>query len=87
MLLSGERIDQLYADDIQIIQSKEVFSFSIDAVLLANFPQLPKRQDCRFVCLAMARSASSLVGKQRKDRPNRITTSFGRYGSTKYSIK
>ncbi|MEO2496573.1 SAM-dependent methyltransferase, partial [Enterococcus faecalis] len=33
MLLSGERIDQLYADDIQIIQSKEVFSFSIDAVL------------------------------------------------------
>ncbi|EBA5302139.1 SAM-dependent methyltransferase, partial [Salmonella enterica] len=42
MLLSGERIDQLYADDIQIIQSKEVFSFSIDAVLLANFPQLPK---------------------------------------------
>ena len=86
MLLSGERIDQLYADDIQIIQSKEVFSFSIDAVLLANFPQLPKRQDCRFVS-AMARSASSLVGKQRKDRPNRITTSFGRYGSTKYSIK
>ena len=43
MLLSGERIDQLYADDIQIIQSKEVFSFSIDAVLLANFPQLPKK--------------------------------------------
>ncbi|MDV4148245.1 SAM-dependent methyltransferase, partial [Enterococcus faecalis] len=42
MLLSGERIDQLYADDIKIIQSKEVFSFSIDAVLLANFPQLPK---------------------------------------------
>ena len=52
MLLSGERIDQLYADDIQIIQSKEVFSFSIDAVLLS-------------ICvLAMARSASSLVGKQ-----------------------
>lgn len=42
MLLSGERIDQLYADGIQIIQSKEVFSFSLDAVLLANFPNLPK---------------------------------------------
>ena len=63
MLLSGERIDQLYADDIQIIQSKEVFSFSIDAVLLANFPQLPKRQDCRFVCWQW-RGHSSLVGKQ-----------------------
>lgn len=43
MLLNDERIDQLYADDIQIIQSKEVFSFSMDAVLLANFPNLPKR--------------------------------------------
>lgn len=43
MLLPGERIDQLYADAIQIIQSKEVFSFSIDAVLLANFPAYPKK--------------------------------------------
>lgn len=64
MLLSGERIDQLYADDIQIIQSKEVFSFSIDAVLLANFPQLPKKARLSICVLAMARSASSLVGKQ-----------------------
>ncbi|WP_429949155.1 methyltransferase [Enterococcus sp. AZ170] len=43
MLLKGERIDQLFANDIQIIQSKEVFSFSIDAVLLANFPAYPKK--------------------------------------------
>lgn len=43
MLNPGERIDQLYADDIQIIQSPEVFSFSLDAVLLANFPRVPKR--------------------------------------------
>ncbi|MHC5229977.1 tRNA1(Val) (adenine(37)-N6)-methyltransferase [Enterococcus sp. LJL99] len=42
MLHSDERIDQLFADDIKIIQSKEVFSFSIDAVLLANFPNFPK---------------------------------------------
>jgi len=42
MLQPDERIDQLFADDIKIIQSKEVFSFSIDAVLLANFPTLPK---------------------------------------------
>lgn len=32
-----ERIDQLYANDIKIIQSSKVFSFSLDAVLLANF--------------------------------------------------
>lgn len=42
-LHANERIDQLYADDIQIIQSKDVFSFSLDAVLLANFPRLPKK--------------------------------------------
>ena len=43
MLQSNERIDQLYAEDIKIIQSSEVFSFSLDAVLLANFPTIPKR--------------------------------------------
>ncbi|GCF94040.1 hypothetical protein NRIC_19310 [Enterococcus florum] len=43
MLKKGERIDQLYAQDVQIIQSSEVFSFSLDAVLLANFPRIPKR--------------------------------------------
>jgi len=42
-LYAKERIDQLYADDIKIIQSKEVFSFSLDAVLLANFPRIPKK--------------------------------------------
>lgn len=43
LLRNGERIDQLYAEDIQIIQSSEVFSFSIDAVLLATFARVPKR--------------------------------------------
>lgn len=43
LLKAGERIDQLYADDIQIIQSPTVFSFSLDAVMLANFPTIPKK--------------------------------------------
>ncbi|GAD15922.1 hypothetical protein LOT_0460 [Lentilactobacillus otakiensis DSM 19908 = JCM 15040] len=38
-LHGDERIDQLYSKGIQIIQSKEVFSFSLDAVLLADFVQ------------------------------------------------
>ncbi|MGK0550852.1 tRNA1(Val) (adenine(37)-N6)-methyltransferase [Enterococcus faecalis] len=50
MLLPGERIDQLYADDIQIIQSKDVFSFSLDAVLLANFPTVPKKGQIVDLC-------------------------------------
>ncbi len=36
-LQTGERINTMYGDQIKIIQSNEVFSFSIDAVLLAHF--------------------------------------------------
>ncbi len=32
MLKPHERIDQLFANNIQIIQSDDVFSFSLDAV-------------------------------------------------------
>lgn len=39
LLKPGERIDELYANNIKIIQSAEVFSFSLDAVLLADFAQ------------------------------------------------
>lgn len=38
-LKDDERIDQLFSQDVQIIQSKKVFSFSLDAVLLANFAE------------------------------------------------
>lgn len=37
ILRSNERIDQLYSSDIKIIQSDDTLSFSLDAVLLANF--------------------------------------------------
>lgn len=42
-LLPGERIDQLAPAGIRIIQHPHVFAFSLDAVLLAAFAQLPKR--------------------------------------------
>ncbi|MDR0922571.1 MAG: tRNA1(Val) (adenine(37)-N6)-methyltransferase [Lactobacillales bacterium] len=41
-LYSDERVDQLFANDIQVIQSPTVFSYSVDSVLLANFPSIPK---------------------------------------------
>ncbi len=43
LLQDGERIDQLVSQGVQIIQSPDVFSFSLDAVLLANFSSIPKR--------------------------------------------
>jgi tRNA1(Val) A37 N6-methylase TrmN6 len=42
-LASDERIDQLSDTGVKIIQSRSVFSFSTDAVLLANFPKIPKQ--------------------------------------------
>lgn len=50
MLHEDERIDQLYAEDIKIIQSAQVFSFSLDAVLLANFARVPKRGQIVDLC-------------------------------------
>ncbi|MWC31142.1 tRNA1(Val) (adenine(37)-N6)-methyltransferase [Paenibacillus sp. MMS18-CY102] len=42
-LLQGERLDDLMTKELQIIQSREVFSFSMDAVLLARFASIPPR--------------------------------------------
>lgn len=43
-LLPGERLDNLLThSNLHIIQSREVFSFSLDAVLLSRFAKLPKQ--------------------------------------------
>lgn len=59
-LLPGERIDQLYSQDIKIIQSPQVFSFSLDAVLLANFAKPPLKQTGRLVDLCAGNGAVGL---------------------------
>ena len=41
-LKGDERLDYLLAEDLRIIQSPSVFSFSLDAVLLSRFVQVPK---------------------------------------------
>lgn len=43
VLKDGERVDQLFSTDVKIIQNRDVFSYSIDSVLLSRFPKLPKR--------------------------------------------
>jgi tRNA1(Val) A37 N6-methylase TrmN6 len=42
-LLTTERIDDLLTHGLHIIQSEEVFSFSLDAILLARFCNVPMR--------------------------------------------
>ncbi|WP_219839111.1 tRNA1(Val) (adenine(37)-N6)-methyltransferase [Paenibacillus sp. R14(2021)] len=43
MLAPDERLDDLLTHQLHIIQSREVFSFSMDAVLLARFAAIPPR--------------------------------------------
>ncbi|TYC48074.1 tRNA1(Val) (adenine(37)-N6)-methyltransferase [Weissella muntiaci] len=59
-MLPGERIDMLYADSVRIIQSSEVFSFSLDAVLLAHFANPKKRGKGLTVDLGAGNGAVSL---------------------------
>ncbi|WP_245696720.1 tRNA1(Val) (adenine(37)-N6)-methyltransferase [Lacicoccus qingdaonensis] len=43
LLKDGERLDELFRESMQIIQSRSVFSFSVDALLLADFTKITKR--------------------------------------------
>lgn len=49
-LLESERLDDLLTNDLKIIQSDHVFSFSMDAVLLARFCSVPLRGKIADLC-------------------------------------
>ncbi|MEE6673512.1 tRNA1(Val) (adenine(37)-N6)-methyltransferase [Pediococcus acidilactici] len=59
-LNADERIDQLYRDNIQIIQSPQFFSFSLDAVLLANFAEVKQSRTAQIVDLCAGNGAVGL---------------------------
>ncbi|MBO2718342.1 methyltransferase [Lactiplantibacillus plantarum] len=59
-LHADERIDQLYSQDIQIIQSSQVFAFSLDAVLLGDFAQVAKGVKSQIVDLCAGNGAVGL---------------------------
>lgn len=59
-LAPGERIDRLSAQGIQIIQSSEVFAFSLDAVLLADFVRPNRKQKLVTVDLCAGNGAIGL---------------------------
>jgi tRNA1(Val) A37 N6-methylase TrmN6 len=50
-LKGDERLDYLLAEDLRIIQSPSVFSFSLDAVLLSRFVSVPKSSRGKIVDL------------------------------------
>jgi tRNA1(Val) A37 N6-methylase TrmN6 len=50
MLLPNERADDLLRNDLKIIQSDDVFAFSMDAVLLARFCSVPAKGKIMDLC-------------------------------------
>ncbi|WP_298469606.1 tRNA1(Val) (adenine(37)-N6)-methyltransferase [uncultured Psychrobacillus sp.] len=76
-LKDDERLDYLLAEDLRIIQSPSVFSFSLDAVLLARFTYVPfKRGKMVDLCTGngaiplflSARSQAEIVGIELQER-------------------
>lgn len=65
LLKEGERLDVLKRENIQIIQSPSVFSFSLDAVLLADFAAVPRIKPGKIVDLCSGNGAVAflLTGK------------------------
>lgn len=64
-LKAGERIDQLMTVDLEIIQSSEVFSFSLDALLLNEFTYIPTRANVKIVDLCSGNGVIPLLLSQR----------------------
>lgn len=69
MLKENERIDQLMQYDLEIIQSPDVFSFSLDAVLLGDFAHIRKRDDLKIFDLCSGNGAVALMLSQKTKSP------------------
>jgi tRNA1(Val) A37 N6-methylase TrmN6 len=75
-LHASERIDDLMTHDLKIIQSDEVFSFSLDAVLLGRFCYTPPRGRIIDLCtgngviplLLSTRTKAEVVGIEIQER-------------------
>lgn len=65
LLKNDERIDQLYSQNVQIIQSPSCFAFSLDAVLLAAFVRPNHRHKLKTVDLCAGNGAIGLFLHQK----------------------
>ncbi|WP_223069045.1 tRNA1(Val) (adenine(37)-N6)-methyltransferase [Paenibacillus caui] len=75
-IYENERIDDLMNEGLQLIQSDEVFSFSMDAVLLSRFAAVPKKGRILDMCtgngvipiLLSARTKARIEGIEIQER-------------------
>ncbi|KGL38830.1 SAM-dependent methyltransferase [Listeria newyorkensis] len=69
MLVGDERLDHLLAENLRIIQSPSVFSFSLDAVLLARFSYIPYQKGGRIIDLCSGNGIIPLLISSRTKVP------------------
>lgn len=69
LLKKGERLDILKRENIEIIQSPSVFSFSLDAVLLADFASVPRVRDAKIVDLCSGNGAVAFLLTGKTENP------------------
>ncbi len=75
-LYEGERLDDLLTNELKIIQSDQVFSFSMDAVLLARFCSVPMKGSIVDLCtgngviplLLSTRTKANIVGVEIQEK-------------------
>jgi tRNA1(Val) A37 N6-methylase TrmN6 len=67
VLKENERIDYLMQHDLGIIQSPQVFSFSLDAVLLGDFAKIRNRKDLKIIDLCSGNGAVALMLSQKTE--------------------
>lgn len=65
MLKENERLDLLMHHNLSIIQSPQVFSYSLDAVLLGDFTHIRKRDDLKVLDLCSGNGAVALMLSQK----------------------
>lgn len=68
LLKDGERLDELFRESMKIIQSRSVFSFSVDALLLADFTKITKR-DGKIIDLCSGNGIIPLLLSHRTSLP------------------
>lgn len=89
-LKDDERLDYLLAEDLRIIQSPSVFSFSLDAVLLSKFTYVPfKRGKIVDLCTGngviplflSARTKAEIIGVELQERLADMATRSVQYNN------
>ena len=91
----GERLDDLMTGGLKIIQSEDVFSFSLDAVLLARFAPVPAKGRIVDLCsgngviplLLSTRTSASITGVEIQRRPAEMAERNVRLNGLQHRIR